>query len=348
MTLEVRFKMAKGALAQGPKLTRVSAGVYRDANGRLVNSSRPNQTRPQTGGGVKQGNPKNNPAQQQPIQNQPANPQTDSYNNTLSGMNQGVQNAFNQYQNQGNFNYQGPQAGTFNPGDYQQQFDASYQNAMSRFNRTMQPEFERQTQDFRQMAAERGWDPSSNAYSKMYEQQVLNPQEQARQGAMEGAFSSGLQGQAQAYGQSSNTYGQNLANQQQGFNQYTTQFGAPLAGLSAMSPYFGAQAQGIQQNDNFNFLGGQNALDRQQQERMAQLQNKYALQQIAAAPRGGGGGGGGGLTLADQIALQNNQFYNNMVLSGMQNGQTMLPNAGSGFAQGIGAGAGATIGSTLR
>lgn len=312
--------MAKGALARGPKV--------------------------KTGGGVKKVN-RNPVVNTQPTQNQP-NPQLDAYNSTFGQTNNMIQDAYKQYQDQGAFNYTGPQVQQFNPGDYQQQFDASYQNAMNRFNRTMQPEFDRQRQDFQQMAAERGWDPTSQAFGDAYQRQVTNPQEQARQGAMESAFTSGLQGQSQAYGQASNTYGQNLLGQQQGFNQYATQYGAPLAGLAAFSPYFGAQAQGIQQQNQFDFLGGQNALDRQQQEKMAGLQNKYALQQIAAAPHGGGGGGGG-LSLADQIALQNNSFYNNMVLAGLQNGQQMpMPGMGSGFAQGLTAGAGATIGSVLK
>lgn len=333
--------MAKGALARMPKLTRVSEGVYRDSQGRLVNSSS-RQSTPKTGGGVKLGK---KPAQTAPAPQ--ANPQREQYDQTLTNANNMIQGAFNQYQQQGPFNYQGPLVGQFNPGDYQAQFDSAYQNSMNRFNRTMQPEFERQQQDFRQMAAERGWDPTSDAYAKAYQQQVTDPQSNARQGAMESAYGAGLQGQAQAYGQASNTYGQNLLGQQQGFNQYTTQYGAPLAGLNAFSPYFGAQAQGYQQQDQFNFLGGQNALDRQQQERMAALQNKYALQQIAAAPRGGGGGGG--LSLQDQMALQNNSFFNNLVLAGMQNGQQYpMPGMGSGFAQGLTAGVGAGIGSTLK
>jgi len=60
--------------------------------------------------------------------------------------------------------------------------------------------------------------------------------------------------------------------------------------------------------------------------------------------------GGGGSNLDNQIALQNNAFYNNMVLAAMQNGQQMptINPYTTGATSGIAAGTAAGIGAGLR
>lgn len=327
--------MARGALGTDPKFKLATDlegllaqrkdpknAAYRSQISKAIAAARKGSAAPtpETGGGL----------------NAPNYDQT--YNQAIGA----TGNLFNQIGAQQPF--QPPaQVPQFNPGDYQQQFDKAYQTSMNQFNRSMEPTFQKQNQDWQQMAAERGWDITNKDIGNAFKMQVADPQNSARQQAMDSAFNAGLGAQAQAYNQSANTYGQQLAGQGQQFNQNYSAYQMPYQNLGAIAPFFS-------QGSNQAFLGNQAALDRQQQEYMAGLQNQYQLQQIRAVPRGGGGGGGGGLSLQDQLALQNNAFYNNMVLAAQQ-GYGQQPQgggAGNGFAQGINAGAGAFLGSMLR
>lgn len=79
----------------------------------------------------------------------------------------------------------------FDPATMQSQYDPIYsqemerarQNVMGQFERQMAPEFQRQQEQFQQMAAERGLDPNSVAY-KTQLQQLNERQDAARQQAM--------------------------------------------------------------------------------------------------------------------------------------------------------------------
>lgn len=259
----------------------------------------------------------------------------------------------------GEFNFRGPEIQQFNPGDFQQQFQGAYDSALNQFNRSSEPAFAKQKADFDQMVAERGIDPTSQQYKEMYKARISDPQETARLNAQDAAYQAGLGAQQQAYGQSSNTYGQNLGAQGQQFSQYSTGYGQnlnaqgqqfgqaqtqyqmPFQNLSALSPYF--QAQYGQQ------MAGQS---QEYAKELAALQQKYTMDnaKFAVANRqggGGGGGGGGGLSLQDQMALQNNAFYNNMVLGGLAQPQQQMPGVGNsalnGFAGGVAAGIGAGL-----
>jgi hypothetical protein len=267
------------------------------------------------------------PTTQQPTNDWEQTPQYSNYENVGNAAFGVMGNQFNQINQQG----------AFNPGSFQETQQQAYDSVMSEFNRTMQPQFKRQQNDFAQMAAERGLDPNSEAY-KTLNSQMMEQQNQAQQGAMNSAFGQGLGAQAQAYGQAYQTYQ------------------SPYQNLQAMTPFYGEVGNNWRQNDMQGFQGGQSALDRQQQIDLANLgqgfnvenastAQKYAMAQLAfqAANQkrgGGGGGGGGGTSLADQMALQNNAFYNQMALMGGQQQQqpNMANSAINGVAQGVSAG----------
>jgi hypothetical protein len=266
----------------------------------------------------------------------------------------GVQSQLlNQAQDRGEFNPQTMGIQQFQPGDFQQQFQGAYDAAMNQFNRSSQPAFEQQNKDYEQMAAERGWDPNSEVAKNRFKQ-IQDNQNNARLNAQDAAYQTGLGAQNQAYTQASNSYGQNLGAQGQQFGQQQTQFQMPFQNLSALSPYLQAQ-YGQQMGAQQQGYTEQNAATSQDYAKeLAALQQRYTMQnaKFAVANRqgpsgGGGGGGGGGLTLADQIALQNNAFYNNMVLGGLNQPQSNVPNTGNaalqGFANGVGAGIGAGL-----
>lgn len=266
-------------------------------------------------------------------------PQTGGGLETQGGFQQQIDNAntagndlFAQIKDSGKFTPQTMGIGSFNPGDFQQTYQQAYDSTLNEFNRNNQTSFDKQNADFQQMAAERGWDPNSEVAKGQFKQ-IQDAQNNARQGAQNSAVGAGLAAQNQAYGQNLSSYGQNLQAQGQQYGQQFQQYQMPYQNLAAISPYFNAQAQSGMQNDQFAFQGGQNAMDRQNQ--------RWLLQN---APRGGGGGGSGAMSLADQIALQNNNFYNNMALLGAQGGQPTGNQTGnsaiSGFAAGVGTGLG--------
>ena len=106
------------------------------------------------------------------------------------------------------FERMGGYAQGFDPATMQSQYDPIYsqemerarQNVMGQFERQMAPEFERQQQQFQQMAAERGLDPNSVAY-KTQLQQLNERQDAARQQAMSQAESAAQGVQSQMYQQ---------------------------------------------------------------------------------------------------------------------------------------------------
>ena len=106
------------------------------------------------------------------------------------------------------FQLMGGYAQQFDPATMQSQYDPIYsqemerarQNVMGQFERQMGPEFQRQQEQFQQMAAERGLDPNSVAY-KTQLQQLNERQDAARQQAMSGAESAAQGVQSQMYQQ---------------------------------------------------------------------------------------------------------------------------------------------------
>lgn len=106
------------------------------------------------------------------------------------------------------FQRMGGYAQQFDPATMQSQYDPIYsqemerarQNVMGQFERQMGPEFQRQQEQFQQMAAERGLDPNSVAY-KTQLQQLNERQDAARQQAMSSAESAAQGVQSQMYQQ---------------------------------------------------------------------------------------------------------------------------------------------------
>lgn len=249
-----------------------------------------------------------------------------SYNDMLGMGNQAMAGLFGQIQNQG----------AFNPGNFADSQQKAYDSVYNQFQRSMQPQFDQEEAAFRQQMVEQGTPVNSDRYEAAYKQ-MKAAQNSARQNAMDQAFQTGLGAQGQAYGQAANTYQM------------------PYQNMGAFTPFFqGQNAMQLQQGQQ-GWQGAQNDQQRQFEKEMAALQQKYQMKQLqfGAAHQGGGGGGGGGyqgMSLADQMALQNNSFYNNMALMAAQGGQQMpLPGMGSGFGQGMGTGIGmAVTGSLLR
>lgn len=237
----------------------------------------------------------------------------------------------------------------FNPGDFQQQFQGAYDTALNQFNRSSQPAFDKQKQDFQQMVAERGIDPTSEQYRQMYKSMISDPQETARLNAQDAAYQTGLGAQNQAYSQASGTYGQNLGAQGQQFGQASTTFQMPYQNLSALSPYLQAQYgnQAAQQQQGFT---QQNmATSQGYAKELAALQQKYQMQnlQFGAAHQQPNGA----LTYEQRLGLANNDAINNLnngiVLSTLQGNQQQPNNIYNSGIQGLASGFGAGITSGL-
>lgn len=321
--------MARGALSTSPKFSlgtdretllaqQARAQAKIDAKGKKAKKARAN---------LKQINSALGALGTDPQPTTPT-PQQESFDQATLGANNQINSLFDQMQSQG----------AFQPQDYTQSRQAATDVAMNEFNRLNEDRFAYEDEEFRRRMAAEGIDETNPKYQYLQQQRQLQRDSQV-QGAQNAAFAAGANEQAQAYGQ-----------------QYNT-FMAPTQQLSAVSPYYGYQSSANQQQQAQQWQSGENALDRTQQTSLAQggydfqkelaaLQNKYALQQIAATPRGGGSSGA--LSYQQRLALQRDaqdrDLYGNLVLQGVQGGQQVpYPSTGSGVAAGIGQGASAAI-----
>lgn len=321
--------MAKGALSTSPKFSlgtdretlmaqQARAQAKIDAKGKKAKKARRN---------LKQINSALGALGTDPQPTTPT-PQQESFDQATLGANNQINSLFDQMQSQG----------AFQPQDYTQSRQQATDVAMSEFNRLNEDRFAYEDEEFRRRMAAEGIDETNPKYQYLQQQRQLQ-RDSAVQGAQNSAFQLGQGEQAQAYGQQYNTYM------------------APTQQLQAVSPYYGYQNQQNLAGQQMAWQSGENALDRTQQTSLAQggydfqkqlaaLQNKYALQQIAATPRGGGGGGS--LSYEQRLALQRDaqdrDLYGNLVLQGVQGGQQVpYPSTGSGVAAGIGQGASAAI-----
>ena len=290
----------------------------------------------------------------------------ESFDQTTGQANQYLGQVFGQLQNQGQFNPQNmPELPQFNqqalpqmPQDYSKLRQQASDSVMQDFERNMGPQFQRQEEQLRQQLIETGNQPGSPQFERQL-RDLRDQQGSSRQNAMTQAFQAG-QGEAQVgYGQAMQNrqqgmaeqgqqFGQGLAGRGQMFNEQYQSYQLPMAQLNAISPYYGYQNQAGMQNQQFGWQGGQNAMDRQQQFDAMAKDNQYRLQQIAATPRGGGGGNGA-LSYDQQLGLLDRSFYNQMVMQGLQNGQSVpRPGYGGGAAQGLATGIGMGLGSALK
>jgi len=217
------------------------------------------------------------------------------------------------------------QQGPFAPGDYMESRQKAADVAMSEFDRLNRDRFAREDAQFEQRMAEQGIPLGSEKYQQL-QQQRMQDRSSAIQGARSQAFQLGQGEQAQAFGQAA------------------TQYRMPMEQLSAVTPYYGYQTQQQLQQGQQGFQREMSQEQFEQQKKLAELQNQYRLQQIAATPRGGGGGG---LSYEQQLGLIDRRFFNEMVAQGLQP-QQQGPGFGGGFAQGVGQGAQLGLGAALR
>lgn len=321
--------MARGALSTSPKFSlgtdretllaqQARAQAKIDAKGKKAKKARRNLRAVNNALGALGTDPQPTPE---------PTPQQESFDQATLGANNQINSLFDQMQSQG----------AFQPQDYTQARQQATDVAMNEFNRLNEDRFGYEDEEFRRRMAAEGIDETNPKYQYLQQQRQLQRDSQV-QGAQNAAFAAGANEQQTAYNQA-----------------YQTHM-SPYSQLNTITPFYAGQNQQNLAGQQMAWQSGENALDRTQQtalqtgsynfqKELAALQNKYALQQIAATPRGGGGGG---LSYEQQLALQNNtldkNFYNQMVLQGMQNGSG-VPNtsAGAGFASGVGAGAGAAI-----
>lgn len=281
---------AKKATAKEQGLRRVSPGVYRNKAGERVNSS--GRRIDARGRAVRAAQPA------QPTQaTQPAQPGQPSLEQQVQG---GIGQQLGFMANQG----------AFQPGDFGQQMEQAYGNVMQNFERTMGPQFAREQADFRQMAAERGLDPNSEAYRSL-QQQVNQNQESQRQAAMSAAQTA------------------SQAVQQQGFNQAATQYQMPATMMGAFAPFY--NEMGEQQRFGQGLTWEQQKLQEQHRQQMEQLRLQGQIQR--SMPRGDPNA----LTFAQRMEMLDRQMTNEAAIRGNQPPQKEQ-STGNAVTQGIASG----------
>lgn len=248
-------------------------------------------------------------------------PQGPTYDSVTGQGNAAMSDIFNQMQSQG----------AFNPGDYGAQMDAARNSVMDQFNQENEPAFKNQEAAWRQRMAEQGVDPNSEGAKEQY-RQMMQSQNNARQTAMNQA----------------NLAAQNV--QQQGYTQQLSTYNNPYSNLGAFSPMINAQAgMQMQGAQDAAAMARQTQNQNWQTNEQMPLAQRYLLEQEQKRRFAPSGGGSGALTYDQQLGLQNNQFYNNMVLYGMQNQGVPQGSVANSAIAGGAAGAGAAItGSLLR
>lgn len=285
----------KGAMSVSPSaarqqakaqegLRRISPGVYQNAKGERVNSR--GQPMDSRGRVVK----KEAPPAQAAAPAQPAQPAAPTPQQQLE---QGIYGGLGQQ-----LGYMAQQ-GQFQPGDFGSQMQGAYENVMQNFDRSTGQKFAREQADFRQMAAERGLDPNSEAYRSL-SQQLNQQQQDARMQAM---------GEAQKAAQSV---------QQQGFTQGLQAYQAPATMLGALSPLYGQF--GEQQQFGQSLTWEQQKLAQQHRNQMEQLRLQGQLQ--ARMPRGDPNA----LTYQQRLELMDREMANRAAIQGNQQPQQPDPN----------------------
>lgn len=311
--------MSSGALSRDPKFTLAT-----DLNGLLAQRNDPKNAanRAQISTAIAAARRGGQTATPQAPQSTYKGVTQDSYN--------ALNNNLNQITSNGAYQNNAPQIQQFNPGDFSQTQNDAYSHAMNQFDTTNQQAFDKQTKDFQQRGAVLGLDPTSQGYSDAYKMQVTQPQQQARQQAENSAYTQGLAAQNQGYQQSANTYGTNLQAQGQQFGQGVTNYMTPYNALQYLDPFYRYQTGYQMQNDQNQFTGGQNDLNRSNAVQIAQI--------------GASAAGKGKLSYDQQLGLQNNSALNNYLLN---NGGQQQPTSNNGFSNGLTQGTSAFIGQYL-
>lgn len=193
------------------------------------------------------------------------------------------------------------QAQPFDPGTFDEQSKAAYQNVMNQFNADNAAAFQQQEAAFYQRAAEQGMDPNSPGYAALYKQEVTDRQDRARQQAERTALDA------------------SQAVRQQGFEQAYQRFLAPGVQFGQFAPVWGSIEQGRQTGEISQ----------------AELANRLKIAQMQQKS-GGGGGGSSSPSLFDRWRAEqigggyaptpNANVGNNILIGGTQGAGTQFVN----------------------
>lgn len=157
-------------------------------------------------------------------------------------------------------------------GDYNKWVGDQMQQYNSAFDARMNPVYQQQSQDFEQMAANRGWTPGSENYNRE-KTRLEQSQNEARQQAYAANQSNAVSSAGQLFNIGTSAHSNALSDAMTQRNLPLTEFNALYA---ARAPYdmqnLGYAQQKQLQQDKF-------------------MQDRWMMQHT---PRGGGGGGGGG------------------------------------------------------
>jgi hypothetical protein len=286
--------MAAGFLAK-PALTRVSAGIYKDASGKIVKSATGNTTAPAKAAKPAAKKPAAKPKAEAPA---PTTQPTQPYgvNEARPGMspdqntmldqqeagNIGAQAGMNYMVNQ--FNPNGPDlSNNFQlPGqkDIQSLYDSNWQGVYGKYAKTIEDNYAEGYKQKSQELQNRGIPVGSEAYNSAMKQMDTD-----KASALEQA-----RGQADQSAQSLMSTSANTAMglNNQGYQQSVDQWGRPLqaaAQLKSLTDYTMPYAA---QQQQYTLAQGAQA------QKYAQANAKLGASLAKSAGGGGGGGGGGG------------------------------------------------------
>lgn len=165
--------------------------------------------------------------------------------------------------------------------------DKAYNDVMAQFNRSMEPEFQRQNAEFQQRMADQGLDPASGAYQAQYKA-LADAQNNARLNAQSQASQQAYQVQQQAFQQ-----GQEASLQPLEFYKATSPLWqmpweqAGQANLANISGQYGLKQQNLQNAGALanTRLSGANAMSIAQMQQ-EQENERFRRQQMGNYPTG--------------------------------------------------------------
>lgn len=265
-----------------PKLTRLSAGVYRDASGKTVQSTTGKVSTPKGKGGMTA-----KPTKAAPILDPNLNPNQQQIQGNLEQGDIGLSGARNTWADKvgqmGDFAYNGPAAPQYNPEERKRIEDELY----ARFDRYDAPQRQQENDDLARWSQSTGNSVDSPAYQARAKQladsqnaRVQDARSQAvSQGLSEsqGQFEMGQNAHQTAYGEQLDAYGRPI------------QIAGQVQGLISPS-WANAQNQGYQMAQ----IGEQGKQQRQTQ------QAAFKLSHSGGSGGRSSGGSGRGMTAAPQ------------------------------------------------
>lgn len=291
-------------------LTRVSPGIFRNEKGQLVNykGTRINASGQKLKEGAKEEGKKDAAPKAPPTPTGAADPtpvdlQTpgQQVTNVQTETDQSLMDLFGQLQSQG----------AFNPGSYDDSYQAAARNVMEQFEGQNAQQFALEAEGMEEMIAQRGLDPAGRQAERLRTQMAQN------QG--------GLRRQAQlAAEQAGRTV------QQQQFEQDLIKYNVPADQINKLGGLFAGQ------------LG---SVEAQRQREFEAQQNKLAREQALKISQKGGGADPFAL-MAAEYGYKRDLLYDTAALQGQGGGggNSIATGFAGGFGQGFGAGLGSSLG----